>query len=58
MIFIFKMNRNAIELGNGDRYEGDLVNKLKQGYGTYYWANGDTYTGDWVNDMQSGHGVY
>lgn len=52
------MQRNTADLGNGDRYEGDLHNKLKHGYGTYTWAYGDTYTGDWVNDKQHGHGVY
>ena len=47
-----------LDLGNGDRYEGELNNKLKHGYGTYTWSYGDSYTGDWVNDKQHGHGVY
>ena len=52
------MQKNVTDLGNGDSYDGALLNKLKHGFGTYTWANGDTYSGDWVNDMQQGHGVY
>ena len=50
--------KQTIDLGNGDKYEGDLSNKLKHGYGIYTWSYGDSYTGDWLNDKQHGHGVY
>jgi serine/threonine-protein kinase len=40
------------------RYEGEVVNNLKQGKGTYYWKNAGRYTGDWKNDVIEGNGIY
>lgn len=44
---------------NGDTYNGDLVEGMKQGKGTYTWMeSGDTYIGSWEADTMSGSGVY
>lgn len=31
----------------GDRYEGEINQGLKNGYGRYYYTNGDSYEGFW-----------
>lgn len=37
--------KNLINLGNGDVYEGALQGKAKHGFGVYRYANGDVYEG-------------
>lgn len=49
---------HIVEYENGDCYEGDFVNGLKEGLGTYTWANGDKYSGQWVNDYRNGLGLF
>ena len=39
---------------NGDRYEGDHRNGLKEGKGIYYYSNGDREMGDYSNDKPIG----
>ena len=36
---------------NGNNYEGDWKNNLKEGYGIMKYGNGDEFNGNWVNDM-------
>merc|ERR1711936_1469283 len=52
---------------NGDRYEGDWVEGLRQGKGKYTckasggkydWNNGDWYEGQWKSGLRHGHGLY
>ena len=35
-------------------YDGDFVNGLRHGYGTFYYANGAKYEGGWKNNMKHG----
>lgn len=47
---------------NGDRYEGDFLEDLREGFGVYVfgrgpWA-GERYEGEFLNDRRHGHGVY
>lgn len=42
--------------GNGDVYEGDLVQGLRQGKGSFNWKSGQRYEGDWVHDRPQGQG--
>jgi hypothetical protein len=42
---------------NGNRFEGTLVNGVKQGAGQFFWNNGQHYIGDWTNDVPNGVGV-
>ncbi len=50
-------NGKGVAVGT-DRYEGQFVNGLPNGYGTYTWANGDKYTGEWIEGMRHGIGRY
>ena len=43
---------------NGDKYEGNFVNGVRQGQGTYTWENGIVYIGEFVNGEPSGSGSY
>ena len=38
---------------NGDIYEGDFSNGMKQGQGIYRYRNGDTYEGRFVDDKKN-----
>lgn len=42
--------------GNGDVYEGDLVQGQRQGKGSFNWKSGQRYEGDWVHDKPQGQG--
>ncbi|CAF3992118.1 unnamed protein product [Rotaria sordida] len=42
---------------NGDRYEGDLEDEMKNGEGTLYYAHGGKYEGKWTDDLRNGYGV-
>ena len=37
---------------NGDRYEGNMKNNIKEGKGIYYFINGDRYEGDFRNNLK------
>lgn len=39
-LYIYK-----IQYQNGDIYEGELVDDLKDGLGTYYYENGEKFDG-------------
>jgi len=47
-----------IELANGDVYEGELVEGLRSGQGTYLWAEGNKYEGEFAADRLHGKGTY
>jgi len=42
---------------NGDKYIGEKVNNLKEGYGIYIYANGGKYEGQFKNDKKEGFGI-
>lgn len=35
-------------------YDGEFVNGLRHGFGTFYYANGAKYEGGWKNNMKHG----
>lgn len=52
---------------NGDKYEGDFKNGVKEGNGTFFpliilgimnYMNGDKYEGEWKDNMKNGHGNF
>ena len=49
--------RGKYRYPNGDFYEGDFKDDLRDGYGSYIYANGDKYAGQWANDYKDGTGT-
>ena len=43
---------------NGDRYVGEVLHDLPNGYGSYYYADGDCYVGEFRGGLPNGHGTY
>lgn len=41
---------------NGDKYEGEVLNGQREGYGVYYYQNGDKYEGIWSKNKKHGMG--
>lgn len=39
---------------NGDLYEGQWIDGMKEGYGAFTKENGDYFEGDWHKDMKHG----
>ena len=50
--------RKADKQPTENRYEGDLVNGVRHGTGTMYYANGDIYKGKWRNGVVHGFGEF
>jgi len=40
------MKHITLKFANGDKYEGELKGKKKNGYGVFTWANGLTFKGE------------
>ena len=43
---------------DGDKYEGDQKNDLKDGKGIIYWIDGGRYESDYKNGLYEGKGIY
>ena len=43
---------------NGDKYIGEQINNIKEGYGIKYYPNGDKYEGQFKNNKKEGFGIY
>ena len=48
----------AVDMTNGDKYQGEFMNGRFQGRGTYTYADGGRYTGQWRDNKRSGKGMY
>ncbi len=48
--------KQKIEYSNGDIYEGQLVNGLREGYGQFTYANKDVYVGEFSENYRHGKG--
>ncbi len=48
----------TIDYGNGEIYEGDLLNGKHHGYGTYTYPDGERYIGEFKNGSYEGLGTY
>jgi hypothetical protein len=46
-----------ISYSNGDRYEGETVDGIRDGYGIYYWKNRRYWFGKWKNGRRNGYGA-
>ncbi|ULL13584.1 hypothetical protein DVH26_03450 [Paenibacillus sp. H1-7] len=49
-------NGHRIETAEGESYQGEWHNGMKQGTGVYRWSDGTKYTGQWSRDVEHGFG--
>lgn len=50
--------KTILNYENGDRYEGDVENGLRDGFGVYFYSNGkSSYSGQWLKDEKDGWGL-
>ena len=40
------------------KYEGQILNNIKNGYGEFTWKKTRKYFGNYVNDLKDGFGIY
>jgi hypothetical protein len=45
-----------MDYADGNKYEGDWKNDMREGTGVLEFINGDKYEGDWENDKRNGRG--
>lgn len=43
---------------NGDKYDGEFANGLREGNGIYYWKDGEKFVGIFSNNKRNGYGKY
>jgi hypothetical protein len=46
-----------IKYTNGEIYDGEHYNGIKNGHGIYTWPDGTKYDGYFKDDERNGHGV-
>ncbi len=46
------------KFNNGEKYEGEYKNGIKNGKGKYTFSNGDIYEGEYKNGLRDGEGDY
>ena len=54
---ILEICESLLKKGNSG-YQGDMVNGVREGNGTYSFSNGDKYEGEFENDLPNGKGKY
>jgi hypothetical protein len=52
-----KKDSYILSYTNGDKYEGEVLNGVREGHGIYYYHNGDKYEGWWQNNKKHGMGT-
>ena len=53
-----KNGKMIIHYDNGDKYDGEFLDNVKEGKGVYSYCNGDIYEGDFFEDVKDGYGIY
>ena len=51
------IKKGVLEVGKDIRYEGELHNGKRHGYGRQKWKEGTIYEGQWKNDLAEGRGA-
>jgi hypothetical protein len=55
---VYTPSYREINLADGSKYKGSIVNGKMHGSGTYTWPNGDQYVGDFTENRASGGWFY
>ena len=50
--------KGVYKFSNGDIYDGDWKNDVRDAQGTQIYVNGDIYNGKWKDDMKNGQGTF
>lgn len=50
--------KQNIKYTKGNRYEGEMKNGMRHGYGIYFYQNGDRYEGWWECNIKNGMGTF
>jgi hypothetical protein len=53
-----KTNQAILDYSNGEKYRGEIVDGLRNGFGTYFYQNGERYEGDWLKNVKQGRGTF
>jgi hypothetical protein len=53
-----KTNQAILDYSNGERYNGEVLDGTRNGFGTYYYQNGERYEGNWVKNAKHGRGTF
>lgn len=53
-----RTNHAILDYSNGERYNGEVLEGLRNGYGTYYYQNGERYEGKWHKNLKHGRGTF
>ena len=48
----------TVHYADGEKYEGEIKNNKRSGYGINYYPNGNKYEGWWENDLKHGTGTF
>ena len=52
-----KHGQGVMNYPNGDQYEGEWANDLREGFGLQRFSKGDSYEGEWFRDKMHGKGL-
>jgi hypothetical protein len=50
--------KSTVQYSNGDVYNGEMANGMRNGYGVLCLKNEERYQGQWRNNMKQGQGYY
>ena len=50
-------NKATLFYSGGEKYEGEILEGKRHGFGTYFYQTGDRYTGMWEQNMKHGRGT-
>ena len=53
-----RRERRVVAYDDGDRYDGEFLDNMRNGHGVYTLADGARYDGEFRNDEMTGHGVF
>ena len=51
-------NREILEYSNGEKYDGEAIDGMRNGFGTYYYKNGERFEGNWYKNFKHGRGTF
>jgi hypothetical protein len=53
-----KFIKGKVVYKNGEIYDGDFINEVKDGFGKLLYKKGQSYEGQWKNNKRDGEGTY